>query len=423
MKENCNFPETVEYKSCTATIYQQKNRSNIRFEVRYYDVNGSMQRSSFATYPSAKDFADTAVKEISSHREKFVTLRGRNAFDYQTALEKLDPLEVSIVQAATLIAEANKQLSGKGTLSEAIKYFIENRPRQSPDITVRQVVDQMLSLKEREGEVGQIYLRDLRVRLYKFAEAFQCPISRVSAAEIRDYLLERNVSNRTRHNLRTTLVTLFNFSKAEGYLPADHKGVPRPTKRSRMKLAIKIFTPEEMTRLLASAQGDQLAALCLQGFAGLRAEEMKRLEWSNIDLKEKHIIVPDTVAKCEERRIVPISDNLAAWLQPLLKTSGPVCPFSNLAIVYSHLARRAGVAWKRNGLRHSFISYRTALTKNVPLVAFEAGNSPAVIYRNYLKCVTESVATKWFEIMPDQPSNIIPVAAAEIDQKFNVQVA
>jgi len=288
---------------------------------------------------------------------------------------------------------------------------------------VRQVADQMLSLKEREGEVGKIYLRALRVRLYKFAEAFQCPISRVSAAQIRDYLLERNVSNRTRHNLRTTLVTLFNFAKAEGYLPADHKGVPRPTKRSRMKLAIKIFTPDEMTRLLASAQEDQLAVLCLQGFAGLRAEELKRLEWSNIDLKEKHIIVPDTVSKCEVRRIVPISDNLAAWLQPLLKTSGHVCPFSNLAIVYSHLARRAGVAWKRNGLRHSFISYRTALTKSVDQVALEAGNSSAVIYRNYLKCVTESEATKWFKIMPDQPSNIIPVAAAEIDQKSNAQVA
>ena len=100
---------------------------------------------------------------------------------------------------------------------------------------------------------------------------------------------------------------------------------------------------------------------------------------------------------------------------PHKKASGPVCAYHNLAIVFARLAKRAGIQWKRNGLRHSFISYRTALTKNVPQVAFEAGNSPQMIYRHYLKAVTESVAKQWFAISPDQPANVIPVpqAAAE----------
>jgi integrase len=115
-------------------------------------------------------------------------------------------------------------------------------------------VDQLLLLKQKEGEVGQIYLRDLRVRLHKFAESFKCPIRRVSPAEIRDYLLKGEVSNRTRHNTRTTLTTLFNFARNEGYLPADYKGVPRPTKRSRLKLAIKVFSAEEMSKLLTVAK-------------------------------------------------------------------------------------------------------------------------------------------------------------------------
>ena len=38
MKDNCAFPETVEYKSFTATIYQQHHRQRQRFEVRRYDV-------------------------------------------------------------------------------------------------------------------------------------------------------------------------------------------------------------------------------------------------------------------------------------------------------------------------------------------------------------------------------------------------
>jgi hypothetical protein len=77
MKHNCTLPETVELKSCTATICRQKNRKAIRFEVRYHDVDGSMQRLTFPTYSSAKKFAETAVNELSANRAHFVTLRGR----------------------------------------------------------------------------------------------------------------------------------------------------------------------------------------------------------------------------------------------------------------------------------------------------------------------------------------------------------
>jgi hypothetical protein len=61
------------------------------------------------------------------------------------------------------------------TLPEAVKYLVENRPQKSPNITVWEVVDKLLALKQKEGEVGGIYLRDLRVRLHKFAEFVAMP--------------------------------------------------------------------------------------------------------------------------------------------------------------------------------------------------------------------------------------------------------
>jgi site-specific recombinase XerC len=293
MKLIISFPQTVEYKSCTATIYLQKHASKERFEVRYYDLDGSMQRLSFATHEMASKFADTTVRALSANRENFVTLRGADAYNYRSALELLTPTGLTLLQAATLVTDGLRLLDGSTTIPQAIKYYLENRPQKSPSISVREVVNQLLALKEKEGDVGQLYLRDLRLRLEKFARAFQCPISKVSPQHIRDYLLNMDVSNRTRHNQRTTLTTLFNFAKGEGYLPADHKGVPRPTKRSRLKLAIKIFTPEEMAKLLDGATPNQIVALSLMGFAGVRAEELKRLEWQHIDFDEKHIVVPD----------------------------------------------------------------------------------------------------------------------------------
>ena len=121
MKQNSAFPETVEHKSCTATIYHQQHRRGERFEVRYFDVDGSRQRLTFPTCSSAKKFAETAVREIAANREHFITLRGRAAFDYQSATETLSPLGLSIAQGATLIAENHRQLGGRGTLPEAIK--------------------------------------------------------------------------------------------------------------------------------------------------------------------------------------------------------------------------------------------------------------------------------------------------------------
>lgn len=403
------LPKTVEYRGSTATIYLQNSRNTTRYEVRYYDVDGAQQRLTFATYEAAKEFANAAVREIAQNRSNFITLRGQEAYDYQQTVKLLSPTGLAVKEAANLLLDSIRLLDGRAGILEALTYYVDNRPRKSTDITVRQVVDELLALRQQEGAVGALHLRDLRNRLGRFAEKYECPICTVTPQAIRDYILSQPVGERTRHNLRTTLAMLFNFAAAEGYLSADHKGVPRPSKRRRAKLAVQVFSPEEMSKLLNAAHGSQIVALAIGGFAGIRAEELKRLQWEHIDFEEGHIVVPDAVAKCEERRIVPMADNLRAWLAPLRRSSGPVCPFSNLAIVFERTAKRAGIAWKRNGLRHSFISYRVALIKNVPQVAFEAGNSPVMVHRHYLKCVSEAKAHQWFGLVPGDSPKIVPL--------------
>jgi hypothetical protein len=48
----------------------------------------------------------------------------------------------------------------------------------------------------------------------------------------------------------------------------------------------------------------------------------------------------------------------------------------------------AGVNWKHNALRHSFITYRIAEVKNVDKVALESGNSPDIIFQHYRELVS-----------------------------------
>ncbi len=111
-------------------------------------------------------------------------------------------------------------------------------------------------------------------------------------------------------------------------------------------------------------------------------------------------------AKTASRRIVPISDNLAAWLNLVQNREGPVITEKVLSRKAIGLAKSLGLSWPNNVLRHSYISYRLATLQNANQVALEAGNSPDIIFKHYRELVTEEAAGEWFGIVP--PDGWVP---------------
>ena len=116
-----------------------------------------------------------------------------------------------------------------------------------------------------------------------------------------------------------------------------------------------------------------------------------------MDLDRRIIEVRAGQAKTASRRVIPISDNLAAWLASL-RRRGRVVPSCRQHREITALAKSLGIPWPRNVLRHSFISYRIAIVKSADQVALEAGNSPAIIFRHYRELTTEETAKEWFGI-------------------------
>jgi hypothetical protein len=139
--------------------------------------------------------------------------------------------------------------------------------------------------------------------------------------------------------------------------------------------------------------------LAIGAFSGIRVAELNRLDWSAVDLDRRIIEIRAGQAKTASRRVVPITDNLAAWLQPLIR-KGKVVSAKNLHVDMSALSRVLKIEWPRNVLRHSFISYRIAVVKSADQVALEAGNSPSIIFKHYRELTTEDQADKWFAILP-----------------------
>ena len=106
-----------------------------------------------------------------------------------------------------------------------------------------------------------------------------------------------------------------------------------------------------------------IPALAIGAFAGLRAAEIQRLEWSDIDLVGRHITVGATTnrAKNASRRVVPVADNLAAWLAAYPGREGRIWSDGPEAF---HRAQRetvtmAKVKRKANSLRQSFAGERS----------------------------------------------------------------
>jgi integrase len=58
----------------------------------------------------------------------------------------------------------------------------------------------------------------------------------------------------------------------------------------------------------------------------VRDAELKRLDWSEVNLTSGHIEVKAAKAKSARRRIVPILPDLAAWLRPYGGMRGPAVP-------------------------------------------------------------------------------------------------
>lgn len=245
-------------------------------------------------------------------------------------------------------------------------------------------------------------LRFLRAVLRRFGTAFPGEILGIVSADIDRWLRGLDVSNSSRNSMLVFVKVFFSFARERNYLPADQPTAAEQVKRLKQgPSTAALFTPDEMEKLLHAAPMHLVPFLVFGAFAGIRSVEITRLDWSAVDLERRIITIHAGVAKTRSRRVIPIPDNLAAWLEPF-PNSGRVIPSAEILKETTALARSLGLGWPRNVLRHSFITYRLATVKSADQVALEAGNSPAVVFKHYHELGTEKDAEKWAAILPKE---------------------
>ncbi len=335
------------------------------------------------------------ITSLARHGRAAVGLPQRELSDFITAKQKL--------------AEHGK------SINDAADFFLDHLERvRRCKTTVSELAEEVLAAKQHDGR-SAVYLKDLRFRLAIFCRDFgNQPVGAVSTRELASWLRQVNGSPKTRANFRANISVLFGYAADERMI--DVNPVLRVKKPKLVDKSPEIFSVDELSGLLNAAERitpDVVPMLALGAFAGLRESEIKRLDWAEIDLRRGFVEVKAEKAKTAKRRIVRLQPNLAQWLAPYSEMSGTVVPV-NARKKLETVRNAAEIKhWPKNGLRHSFASYRYAATNDAALVAAELGHSTSqMLYSTYRELVLPEEAERYWKIQPAQEGNVIPLRNA-----------
>jgi integrase len=403
------WPKVVKRGGAEVKIYRISNRGRVAYQVAWWTA-GKRCLKNFARFTAAKTHADEQASLLSAGHLGVARMLDTDREAFVAASAILRPLGVPLLDAVKGYVAATQALRGNGSLLDAAKEYAARHPTVVKSKPLPDVADEFLRDKEQDG-ASPVYLRALRYHLNPLRERFKTPIANISTADLNDWLRSLGHSPRTRKNAATTIGTLFAYARDNGHLPknvpTEAEGITRPKKTKAG--AIGILSPDELQTILAAAETDeQRAYFSIAAFTGIRAAEMARLKWENVNLAGGHVEISADNAKTAARRLVPIGPALAAWLESLAHKTGLLFTSHRAAERLVLWAGKIIGRWPQNALRHSFISYRVAQSQDVAKTALEAGNSPAIIFSNYRELVTAADAARWFSIMPaEQPANVV----------------
>lgn len=382
----------VKHGSAVVPIYKGRVRKWDCYTVAFH-MNGRRVRRNFGSLEKAKAEAQLMARKIQEGRSSGNDLTAAQRENYLAAESLMAPFNQPMVAALEEYARC-RELLGDVPLMAAVQEFVRRNRGVQLGVKVPELIDEFIAAKAQDN-LSRIYRFQLAGSVKRLAAAFPGEILAIKSGDIDRWLRSLNHKPVTRNSLHRCIKVFFSFAKARGYLPQSEATAAELVSVAKAgDTKTEIFQPAEMNQLLHAASAEELAVLTIGGFAGLRMAEINRLEWKAVDLDRRIITLRADQAKTASRRIVPVSDNLAAWLGAL-KREGKVVKEK---IDLSRLAEELGMEWPRNALRHSYISYRIAEIKDAAKVALEAGNSPAIIFRHYRELVTEEAAKEWFSI-------------------------
>lgn len=369
---------TVKHRNLTVSIYPWRHPSGRQ----YWRFRSGASHTTRATLEDAKAAALVHLRSIYQP----VPDMNRLTPDQKAAIARLLAVDPSL-----------------GLVDE----FIVWKARERPRVALRDAEKEFLAAKRAAAGASPHNLDNLARNTAKLPSMILCDITPADLPKLTG-------APRTRANVRAAWVTFFRWCRSRRYLPWGEPTAPELLDRPRVVRGIpETWSPQELRVLLANVRPAYLPWLALAAFAGFRTEEIcpqqrsdkSPLAWEDIHWDRQIIIVRPETSKTGHRRVVPIMPALEAWLRPVAGAGrvGPrTHPSVRTTVGSDPEVRRLGAlvgGWRRNALRHSFISYRAAMV-GLAQTAMEAGNSESEAKRSYNDAKSAAEAEEWFGMFP-----------------------
>lgn len=255
----------------------------------------------------------------------------------------------------------------------------------------------LLRAKRRANRTKR-YTNSLRRYLLQFSRADgdrrRQSISSFTHNEIEAWL-GKYPSAYTRQTWLNRLSTLFAFAVRRGLITANP--CDRVERVTVDKKAPVILSPRQIKQLLIFCPSVMRPYLVLGLYAGIRPEEIQRLDWSQINLDAGTVLVQ---GKTRRRRLVTLEPVAVAELRKHPLQTGRVTP-SNSTIRRWRVKACKAVGfdrWPQDVLRHTAASYMLALHKDAGKVAMQLGNSVKILLSHYHEPVSQADSDFFWQV-------------------------
>ncbi len=404
--------EVVESKGVRVPVYLDPAFGKASYTIAYY-ADGRRVRERAPTLEDARRQAKAKIAELTSGAAHVGSLTPRQTAVVSDAVAVIKDIGVTLSQAVREYAEAYKILKGQGSVVDAARLFVKHLGENSlPAISFQDLAAKFLE-RNRIQDYSEEYRTDCRKHLAILTRALgTVMVGNLKQPDLAAALLAatNKGSARRYNNLRGTVNAMFSYAQREGYLPRDKKheaSLVEPL-NDRSVGRIEIYTPAELEVVLKHIDGAFVPWIVLSGLGGLRTSEVHRITWEMIRFDAKCIVLEKSFTKTKRRRVIPMGDALLAWLKPHVGKGrlyeGTLAAFeSRMHAAWPAIADSHGkilVPKRRNGLRHSYGTYRFALLQDENKVSAEMGNSPSELREHYAEIALPGDAEKWFKVTP-----------------------
>ncbi len=258
----------------------------------------------------------------------------------------------------------------KTKVSEFIAKFLKHQTGKRKEKTVETQTRHLRLFLE---QVGDLRLTDLR------------PL------HVTTFLDEHAKNPGTWNRYRTTIHKFLQHAVLLDEIPANPASKVRPQREE--KKPPRFLTIEDRDRLIAEARGTSLEVpIALGALAGLRREEICRLQWPDVDLDRLSLTVRQ--AKSKRFRVVPVSANLAEILRRARKNDTPFVSLrgekpwdpDNLTHYVRKLGKHLGLEENLRGthaLRETFASLLAMAGENLYQIKEWLGHSSIAVTERY----------------------------------------